>query len=369
MFIAVGDPARPADIVVIDPWQNNPRADIAIRFNFPFLMPDEQGQPVINERAREVTPDGRDYLARGYELVDVEALSNREMLLGAYMNTMFEPVAPQHFQGAVGMYDQFHTPQQQDADSQQQDTGAQQQQYADSDMELDDAPQHQDRYEDTGAGERQDTDIVMEYDADGDVQFGGLRGGSPDHGWTRWRPSGPSAARLPCPRRATAAPHPCRPTPTPLPRRPPAARARTVGQMWSCLFPTRSPPRPPPRPATPSTATAASGSTTAPNSSPTAGRASATTSSITPPAPSSVATTVGSAGSPTSTPSPTHNTTSTPTPPLTPLSGTPPDSAWSPPHPDDPRPTSPEPCRARRHVGRHIRCPHAGGDSARGGAR
>ncbi|MEK8146517.1 hypothetical protein NKH18_50455 [Streptomyces sp. M10(2022)] len=48
MFIAVGDPTRPRDIVVIDPWQVNPQADTARHFNFPFLVRDGQGRAAVS---------------------------------------------------------------------------------------------------------------------------------------------------------------------------------------------------------------------------------------------------------------------------------------------------------------------------------
>ncbi|SFF46256.1 protein TonB, links inner and outer membranes [Actinacidiphila alni] len=67
VFIAVGYPDRPYNIVILDAWQLNATPVMAgdPAFSFPFLVPTPAG-PRITPRAVELLPDGRDYMAEGH---------------------------------------------------------------------------------------------------------------------------------------------------------------------------------------------------------------------------------------------------------------------------------------------------------------
>ncbi|WP_323379963.1 eCIS core domain-containing protein [Streptomyces alkaliphilus] len=92
-FVAVGYPDRPAEIVVLDAWQNNAVPVLAKDFRFPFLV----NGKVTSEAAR-FKPDGKDYLRIGRDTIDMDILTET-------MDTTGPPIDPGEFAGQSHMWD------------------------------------------------------------------------------------------------------------------------------------------------------------------------------------------------------------------------------------------------------------------------
>ncbi|HEY1704245.1 MAG TPA: DUF4157 domain-containing protein [Trebonia sp.] len=97
VFVAFGNPSDPENMVVVDAWQGNARAQLASDFNFPFLVRGPNGLQVT-PRARAFHPDGTDYLAAGRHSIDVESLESRMDTSGS------GSVDPESLRGAPGIY-------------------------------------------------------------------------------------------------------------------------------------------------------------------------------------------------------------------------------------------------------------------------
>ncbi|MFJ2636028.1 hypothetical protein ACIO6U_29320 [Streptomyces sp. NPDC087422] len=104
VFIAVGYPERPRNIVLLDPWEVNATPIFAgdPAFPFPFLV-GPRNAPSITPRAVPLPHDGVDYLNVGLSQIDTGAILN-------IMDFTGTPVAASQYEGLYNMYQDLAMP-------------------------------------------------------------------------------------------------------------------------------------------------------------------------------------------------------------------------------------------------------------------
>ncbi len=103
-FVAVGNPKKPNEIIILDAWQDNASLRMAgENLHFAFLV---NGQ--VTPEATPYKPDGKDYMALGRKTVDIAAMTNT-------MDTTGPAIDPTEFAGVPGMYRQEMRPREEGA--------------------------------------------------------------------------------------------------------------------------------------------------------------------------------------------------------------------------------------------------------------